>query len=162
MLWTALVHSDRFVIMPDAQNSALPGQPSVLCLVDFSGSSEEALRTSIQYAVKNAARLIILYPYRLTTSVKNENLVKLKRDIEQEALRNFEKISNLLDGTNVEYEFRSEVGFLTDRIQEQLRRNNIKIIIINKELAVQSNEALNDLIPNLTVPLIAVPGDRHK
>ena len=129
----------------------------VLCLIDFSASSENALRTAIQLAVKNAARITILYPYRLTTAVKKENLVKLKRDIDQEALRNFEKISHLLDGTNIDFDFRSEVGFLSDRIQEHLRLGNIKLIVLNKGLVDSSFEALAELVPHLQVPLILVP-----
>ena len=143
--------------MANTQTSIATGRSSVLCLIDFSASSENALRAAVQLAVKNAAHITILYPYRLTTAVKKENLVKLKRDIDLEALRNFEKISHLLDGTNIDFDFRSEVGFLSDRIQEHLRLGNIKLIVLNKGLADSSFEALAELVPHLQVPLILVP-----
>lgn len=101
--------------------------------------------------------MTILYPYRLNQMVSKENRVKVKRDIDQEAIRKFEKISHLLDGSNIEFDFRSEVGFLNDRIQEHLHDGDIKLIVMGMNLAAEGGEALNELVQHLKVPLVVVP-----
>ncbi len=135
-------------------------EPTVLCVIDFSASSENTLRSALQLATKNKARITVLHPYRLNQVVKKENLGKVKRDIDEEAALNFKKISHVLKKGNISYDFRSEVGFLTDRVQEHLRRSNIKLLVMNKGLADVNREALNELIHQLEIPVIIVPQDK--
>lgn len=136
------------------------GEPSVLCVIDFSASSENALRSAVHLASGNQTHLTVLHPYRLTQAVKKEDLVKLKRDIDEEAALNFKKMSHLLINLNVPFDFRAEVGFLTDRVQEHLRKNNVTLLVMNKHLALGSWEAFHELIDQLEIPMMIVPENK--
>ncbi len=89
-----------------------------------------------------------------------EDLGKVKRDIDEQAALNFKKLSHLLTNGNISYDFRSEVGFLTDRIQEHIRRSNIKMLVVNKDLAEANREAMNELTHQLEIPVIIVPQEK--
>jgi hypothetical protein len=85
-------------------------------------------------------------------------MVSVKKSIEQDAERNFERIANgLLKSCKVTYEFRSEVGFIQDRVQDHLRKNNILIFVIGKKLAFENKEVLDQLMEQTDVPLAIIP-----
>lgn len=152
--------SFRFVVMVISATPQFNNEPTVLCVIDFSTSAEKALRSAAQWAIKNNARITILHPYRLNQVVKMEDLGKVKRDIDEQAALNFKKLSHLLTNGNISYDFRSEVGFLTDRIQEHIRRSNIKMLVVNKDLAEANREAMNELTHQLEIPVIIVPQEK--
>ena len=142
------------VISPTPQFN---NEPTVLCVIDFTPSAEDTLKSAVQLAKKNKARITVLHPYRLNQVVKKEDLSKLKRDIDEEAALNFKKISLVINNSNIPYDFRSEVGFLSDRIQEHVRKSNIKMLVMNKDLADANRESLSELIHQLELPFIIVP-----
>ena len=135
-------------------------EPTVLCVIDFSTSAEKVLQSAAQLAIKNKARITILHPYRLNQVVKKEDLGKVKRDIDEEAALNFKKMSHILTQGDIAYDFRSEVGFLTDRIQEHMRTSNIRMLVMDKGLADANREALNELTHQLEIPVILVPQEK--
>jgi hypothetical protein len=109
-------------------------------------------------AVSLKTHLTIIHPYRLNQLNKKEDMVLVKKNIDLDATKNFEKIAtNLLKNESVSYEFRTEVGFIQDRVQEHARKNNILFMVMGKKLVTSNNENLSDLMEQIEVPLVIVP-----
>lgn len=137
-------------------------QPSILCIMDFTESSLEALKWAAGMAKKFDAHLTILHPYRLNQLQKKEDMIWVKKKIDQDAAKDFDKIAaDLLKNGKISYEFRSEVGFINDRVQEHARKNNTLFLVIGKDFATENKEALNDLIEQTEVPLVIIPATKH-
>ena len=92
----------------------------IICTTDFSDSSTNALKWSIDLAKRLDAHLTILYAYRLFK--QNGEVVAMKKMIEDEATRNFSALEHeLLLGTGIQYAFKPEVGFVVDRVEEHAK-----------------------------------------
>ena len=109
-------------------------------------------------AVSNQAHLTVLYPYRLTRLPFGESAVAMRKKIEEQATRNFEALeSELLKGKNISYDFKSEVGFLSDRVEEHSRRNPLSFVVIDKSIRSINRESFDDLVEHADVPVVIVP-----
>lgn len=85
-------------------------------------------------------------------------MVLVKKNIDLDAAKNFEKIAtSLLKNEAMSYEFRTEVGFIQDRVQEYARKNNILFMVMGKKLVTSYNENLNEFMDQIEVPLVIVP-----
>jgi nucleotide-binding universal stress UspA family protein len=127
----------------------------ILCTTDFSDSSHDALRWSIELSRKLGAHLTILHAYRL---LKHDGeVVKMKRIIEEEATRNFgvwEK--ELLADAGISFDFKTEVGFVADRVKEYIRKHNVSFLVMGKN-ATGNKENFDEMVKHLQVPLVIVP-----
>src|SRR5579871_5189293 len=95
---------------------------SILCVIDFSESSVHALQWAINLGLKFDAHVTIVHPYRLNHSNKEEDMVAIKKTIDQDAALNFNRIASpILKDSAISYDFRPEVGFITDRVHEHIR-----------------------------------------
>ena len=128
----------------------------ILCATDFSASSNEALRWSVQLAECLNSPLTILYAYRL---LRNDvEATEVKKKTESEALRNFAILEReFLAKTAVTYNYKVEVGFIDDRIEDHVRKNKISFIVMGKNMTVKNKETFDDLMENLNIPLVIVP-----
>lgn len=128
----------------------------IICTTDFSDSSKEALKWSIRLATKLGSRLTILYTYRLFK--QNDEIIQAKRKIDEEALRDFSVLEQeLLAGSGIEYDFKTEVGFIADRIAEHLKKNKLSFLVISKGMSIRNRETFDDLLAKLKIPLVIVP-----
>ena len=126
--------------------------------MDFSESSSETLKWSVGMARTLKARLTILHPYRLNQLEKKEDIIGVKEKIEKDASKNFEEIANaILKNRPISFEFRSEVGFIHDRVQNYSRSNNILLLAIGKKLALSNKEILPELVEQIETPLVIIP-----
>jgi hypothetical protein len=131
---------------------------SILCLIDFSEDSIQALRWTAELAVKLHAHMTIVHPYRLVHADKTDDLVQAKKELDTKASQNFEKIAvEVFKGADVTYDFRPEVGFIYDRVRDHLRRSKILFVAIEKKFALNKKEALDQLIEQVEVPLLIIP-----
>lgn len=131
---------------------------SILCAIDFSESSLEALRWAAEIAQQQHQHMTIVYPYRLNVLNRKEDIVQMKKNIDQDAASNFEKIAReVLGGLHVSFDFRSEVGFMNDRVEEHVRKGNVSLVVMSKKMALGSKDNLHDLIDHAGVPLVIVP-----
>jgi nucleotide-binding universal stress UspA family protein len=131
---------------------------SVLCVIDLSDSSRKALQWAIANARTNRAHLTILYPYRLIRGENGETVREMRRKIEEKAQENFGILErDFLRGGKVSYDFRTEVGFLADRVEEHTKNNHINFLVINKNLRSANKESFDDLVENSQVPLVIIP-----
>lgn len=103
------------------------------------------------------AHLTILYTYRLIQPRSGE-IFNQKKVIEQEAKQKFEVLErDYLANTGVSYDFKIEVGFITDRIEDRAKKNTLDFVVMDKTMRANSNESLEELMEHIHVPLLFVP-----
>lgn len=132
--------------------------PSILSIIDFSESSRHVLRWAGDMAARLNVHLTILHPYRLNQSDRKENMVNVKKKIDVDAARNFEFMSKaLFKKQNISFDFRTEVGFVQDRVQDYARRNNILFLVIALDQAAGNKEILEEMVKETGVPVVVIP-----
>jgi nucleotide-binding universal stress UspA family protein len=129
----------------------------ILCTIDFSDSSREALKWSIELAAKLNCHLSVLYTYRLFNK-QNGEVSLLKRRIEEDALKNFGVLEKeLLKEKGIDYDFKTEVGFVDDRIEDHTKKNKISFLVIGKGIVLRNKETFDELLNQLQAPLVIIP-----
>jgi len=129
----------------------------ILCAVDFSVSSKEALRWSIDLARKLNHHLTVLYTYRLLRPYNGE-VVEMKKKIEDEAFKNFSALEReLLIGQGVSYDFKTEIGFVADRAKDHFKKNGVDLLVIGKKMNTINKQSFDELIADLQMPLVIIP-----
>jgi nucleotide-binding universal stress UspA family protein len=130
---------------------------TILCTIDFSQSTRHSLEWAVSMARQLRAHLSILYTYRLIQSSSGE-IVHFKRNIELEARQKFEILEKeCLLGKGISYDFKIEVGFVSDRIEDQIKKNSPDFIIMGKTLRANGNESFEELMEHIHVPMLVVP-----
>jgi hypothetical protein len=128
----------------------------ILCTLDFSDSSQNALRLGIMLAKQLNAHLTLLYTFRLIKMPLNE-AVGYKNKMELEAINNFSIVEkDYLKDSGLTYDFKSEVGFMAHRVEELIRKQHIDFLILDKKLPGNS-ETLDELISKVSIPMVLVP-----
>ena len=128
----------------------------ILCTTDFSDSSKEALKLSINLAKKLDSHLTILFTYRLFK--QNMELIAMKRKIEDEAAKNFNALEKeLLAGKGISYDFKTEIGFVDDRIEDHAKKNKTSFLVMDRNTNTKNKETFDELVAQLRIPLILVP-----
>jgi len=131
---------------------------SILCVIDFSESSKKVLQWAAENARTNQSHLTVLYSYRLTPVRNGESIVALKRKIEDEANQNFKILeTDLLLDKHITYDFKTEVGFIADRVQEHSKNHPINFLVIDKCIRTSNKESFDELMENMQVPLVIIP-----
>lgn len=134
-----------------------PGIKTILCTIDFSESSEQAVEWALMLAQHTLAHLSIRYTYRLIQP-RDADLIHLKHAIEKEAQQRFAKIEHdHLTGKGVAYDFEIEVGFVSDRIGDYAKKNNLNMIIMDKHVNTHSGETFEEIMSSLKVPILLIP-----
>lgn len=129
--------------------------PTLLFVTNFSETSTNALTWAIREAQRHKLHVSVLYPYRLNQQAKKDS-VQSKVELEREAIERFEQLEEkLLHDKHMTYDFKAEIGFLRDRVQEFARKHRVAIIVIGNDLA--KDESFGELVDELTVPLVIVP-----
>jgi hypothetical protein len=130
---------------------------TILCTTDLNGSSGQTVQWAVKMAQQLGFHLTILYTYRLVESKKGE-VLQMKKRMEEEARLRFKEIEKLyLQNQNIDYDFKVEIGFVEDRIEEHARRNNLSVLVINKNMISYHSESMNELIENIQVPTLVIP-----
>lgn len=131
---------------------------SILCVIDFSESSKKALQWAVQNASTDKSHLTILYPYRLIHVPYGESAMALRKKIEEEANRNFQILEkDLLLNKHISYDFKTEVGFIADRVEEHTKNQPINFLVIDKNIRTNNKESFDDLMENMHVPMVIIP-----
>ena len=131
----------------------------ILCTIDFSDGSTAALKWAIKFSGELGCNLTILFAYRLSKNV-SEEVVAWKKKMESDAKEKFTVLeSKYLSGTHLTYEFRTEVGFVSDRIEEYSKKNSFSFLVMDRDMCTKSKDTLEDLMEHLNVPLIIIPNN---
>jgi nucleotide-binding universal stress UspA family protein len=128
----------------------------ILYATDFPDASSKALEWAVRLAKQLNSHLTILYTYRLLK--QNGEILLIKKKMEDEGLTKFKALEKqLLQGTGVSYDFRTEVGFIDDRIEEYTKMNKISFLVIDKNMSTRNKESFDGLVGKLHSPLVLVP-----
>ena len=118
---------------------------AILCTIDFSEPSQDVVKYAVNLAKQFNCHLTILYAYRLLYS-KTDEAVDLRKKIEDKARQHFSLLEKeVLEGSGISYDFKMEVGFVSNRVKEYAKKNGNK------------NESFDELAENIHVPLVIVP-----
>ena len=129
----------------------------ILCAVDFSESSLHALRWATGLARQFDEHLTILYTYRLVKPTHGHAL-EMKKKIEEDSLQHFQLLEKeYLADPLLSYDFQMEIGFMADRITDQLRHNHISFLVMDKSMHTANKEMFDELVDRISIPLVLVP-----
>lgn len=132
--------------------------PSILCIVDFSDPSIRALKWAIDAASHFHFHLSVIYPYRLQSVSRSEDVILLKKKTEETAVTNFAEVEKLyLKGKGITFDFRSEVGFLRDRVEDRVKKDSVRLVVVSKAMNTGGKENYDELISSANVPLVIIP-----
>lgn len=82
----------------------------------------------------------------------------MKKVIEQEAQQKFRTLEkNYLTNQGIAYDFKIEVGFISDRIEDHAKKNDLSFLVMDKTMKGNSNESLDELANHIHVPMLLVP-----
>jgi nucleotide-binding universal stress UspA family protein len=130
---------------------------TILCTIDLSASSKHAIQWAVTLAQQLKAHLTILYTYRLMPAPSGE-VVEVKKRMEEDALLQFKQLEKeYLNGKGVSYDFRTEVGFIADRIEDHAKKNNLNVVVMGKNVGSNNSETFTELMENIHVPTLVVP-----
>jgi hypothetical protein len=131
---------------------------TILCLIDLSESSRKAVEWSIALSKKLNAHLTVIFNYRLDGERK-EDAVQAKRNRDVKAAHDFAEIEQeLFRNAGIHYDLRSEIGFAYDRIEEHARKKNILFAVVQKKMAFDQKDFVEELVDKIQVPLVIIPG----
>lgn len=129
----------------------------ILCSVDFSESSKDALKWSLSLARLLNTSITVLFTYRLLKSVDGE-ATEIRKKIEDNARKNFAILEEeILIKGGVPYVFRVEVGFVSNRVADYVKRDTVSLLVMGKEMNTTNNESFDELAGSIQVPLVIVP-----
>jgi K+-sensing histidine kinase KdpD len=130
---------------------------SILCTIDFSDSSREVLKYAVNLSKQRKNHITVLYTYRLLSSLDGE-VVEMRKKIEEKAKQNFSILEKeILTDSGVSYDFKIEVGFVSNRVREYAKKNGVSFLVMGKKMNSGSKESFDELAENLQVPLVIVP-----
>ncbi len=139
----------------------------ILCVIDLTESAGKVLEVAAGLATACKAHLIVLFPYRLITSGGYQgDLPSLKLKLEIDAKEKFDELRKGLPGMeSITYEFVCEIGFVSDRIEANIRKKKVDLVVIGQQQTHASADLrtfnLQELISASRLPFVIVPPPDH-
>lgn len=135
---------------------------TILCAIDFSESSLQALRWTMKLAQLTQAQVTVLFCYRLIAAVDDAETLYLKKNMENDALKKFKEIEKkLVNGKPVSYQFVTEVGFFPFRIEMFIRKSPVNLLVLGNSIIENFNEYKNlsfeQFLKSSKIPVVIVP-----
>ncbi|MBS1951872.1 MAG: universal stress protein [Bacteroidetes bacterium] len=129
----------------------------ILCAIDFSAPSKSALRWSVELAKDLHIPLTLLYAYRLQ-KLPHDQAIEYKKQVDAEARQKFLKLEKeFLVDKGIDYDFKSEVGFIADRVKDHASKNETKFFVVDQKTSMANKESFDELLKKVNVPLVIVP-----
>jgi hypothetical protein len=130
---------------------------AILCTIDFSDTSRDVLTYAVNLSKQFNSHITILYTYRLLSQLNGE-LVEMRKKIEEKAREDFSILEKeVLAGSGVSYDFKIEVGFVSNRVKEYAKKHSLSFLVMGKKMNGSSKESFDELAENIQVPLVIVP-----
>ena len=74
------------------------------------------------------SHLHIMFPYRLLSHHEGDKMIQHKKETEEIALAKFDMIKHqVLDQANISFDFKPEVGFLSDHVKDRVRKTALTL-----------------------------------
>jgi nucleotide-binding universal stress UspA family protein len=145
-----------------ADENSFMARKTILCAIDFSESSLQALRWSMREAQLHKAQVTFLYCYRLIADGDEGESLNMKREMETKAIDQFHKIeSELIDKPTVPYQFVTEIGFFPSRIEMFVRKSPVSLLVMGNSIIENFNEYKNlsfdQFLHTTKVPVVIAP-----
>ncbi len=136
---------------------------TILCAIDFSESSLHALKWAMTLAQLSQAEVVVLFCYRLIAEDTTMELLNIKRDMEAKALQQFQEIEKeLADVSAVPYQFVTEIGFFSSRIEMFISKRPVSMLVMGNSVMSNFNEYKNlsfdQFLLKTKIPVVVVPG----
>jgi nucleotide-binding universal stress UspA family protein len=140
---------------------------TILCAIDFSESSLYALKWAMTLAQLSQAQVVILFCYRLIAEGDDGESLDMKRDIETKALEQFHEIEKkLVDAPIVPYQFVTEIGFFSSRIEMFIRKSPVSMLVMGNSVISNFNEYKNlsfdQFLLKTKIPVVVVPAETNE
>jgi nucleotide-binding universal stress UspA family protein len=134
---------------------------AILCALDFSEATDHVIKVALEVAAQKRTHLVVLYAYRLIQP-KTQDITEYRNSMVSKARADFEAIVKRLKiNGEVPYEFHSEIGFLSDRIEAYLKSNAVDMIVMSQNLAHSINEhkglTFEHFLDSTKIPVLVVP-----
>ncbi len=135
---------------------------TILCAVDFSETSIQAIRWAITEAQSRKTHVTFLFCYRLIAAGDEVESLSMKKDMESRALAQFREIERkFINSSKVPYQFIMEVGFFPSRIEMFIRKSTVSLLIIGSSIIENFNEYKNltfdQFLLTSKIPVVVVP-----
>lgn len=132
----------------------------VLCVIDLTPASVSVLGVAAGLANRFQAPLTVLYPYRIMPH--KDPIADYRKSLLQKAQNDFTELERKLHlNGSLQYEFRAEVGFLSDRVEAFFRQHPVLFVVMSEKMALEHNESglnsLQELMNRIPVPVLVVP-----
>jgi hypothetical protein len=89
---------------------------------------------------------------------ENGEAVDLRKKIEGNARQNFSSLeSEILADSKVPYEFKIEVGFVSNRVKHYANKNEVSFVVMGNKINATNMETFDELAGSIQVPLVIVP-----
>ncbi|MBL6449357.1 universal stress protein [Fulvivirga sp. 29W222] len=138
---------------------------SIICPVDFSESSANALSFALDIAQSNQSELVVLYTYRLISGTDDKagaNRISLKRQQEEIANKRIEELKKRFpEFEQVRHTFLAEVGFINDRLAMAIEKYNVDLIVLTENIKMRLKERWEDgdesVLARFNCPVLLIP-----
>lgn len=114
-------------------------------------------------AAKCEAQVAILFCYRLIPAGEGgSDTLDLKKNMESEARDKFQKFEKEhVKNRSLSYQFYSEVGFFSTRIEAFMRRSPVELLVLGSEVIHNFNEYKNmsfeHFVKSINTPVVIIP-----
>ncbi len=135
---------------------------SIVCAIDLTESSKGVVEVATKLASSLKEHLTIIFSYRLNQSMVEDDVFLNKKEVEGKAMAEFKGMEEmfLINGLT-SYEFRSEIGFLSDRLLAYMSKHEVDLLIIGQQLAQinadYKKEGIENFLDKLQIPVLVVP-----
>lgn len=135
---------------------------TILCPIDFSDDSIGALEYALNLAEDARGNVTILHSYRLIQTDREEEILSFKKKKESETLKKFEELEQrLVNLKKIGHKFVNEIGFLSDSIENHLRKNPVSMLVMSQKMCSSLNDhrgyPMEMFLNRITVPVVIVP-----
>lgn len=134
---------------------------AILCALDFSDASDNVMEVALEMAAQKQTNLVVLFAYRLLQP-ESQEITEYRKNMEKQAQSDFATLTKKLKiNGDVPFEFRAEIGFISDRIEVYMKRNPVGLVVLGQNLANSINEhkglPLENFLQTMKVPVLIVP-----
>lgn len=131
----------------------------ILCAFNLGEEADEAVRSAGALGAILNVPVMLLCSYRLIQSKASEEVQVIKKSYENLAAEKLKQIHR--NQPAIKLSFRSEIGFLSDRVESFVKTQKVKFLVISNETASalyeQKGLTVTEFVDKTGVPLVIVP-----